>query len=136
MALVPWIALGGALGAVARFGVTVWAAVLDVGASPSLGDLGGQRDRFSPVSEDSSRGATWSARAGFSPGSRACCFTTGVMGAFTTFSTFSVETLRLLDSVENVAWAAANVLGNVVLSLGAAAVGMAMVRGLWAGGPS
>jgi len=55
---------------------------------------------------------------------------TGFMGAFTTFSTFSVDTLGLLESGRMGA-AAGNVLGNVSLGLAAAFVGVAMVRALF-----
>lgn len=51
----------------------------------------------------------------------------GFMGAFTTFSSFSVETLHLAKD-GNYALALANVLLNVVLSLVAAYVGMALVK--------
>ena len=53
--------------------------------------------------------------------------TTGLLGAFTTFSTFSVETLVLLQADR---WAAgvANVLLSVALCLGAAWLGTLLVR--------
>jgi CrcB protein len=54
---------------------------------------------------------------------------TGLLGAYTTFSTFSLETFRLL---EGGAWggAALNVAGNLVLGLVAVAVGVAVGRAL------
>jgi CrcB protein len=55
---------------------------------------------------------------------------TGFLGAFTTFSTFSVETVRL---AERDPWlAAANVAANLVLGLGAAVLGVAIGRWLGA----
>ena len=53
--------------------------------------------------------------------------TTGLLGAFTTFSTFSVETLVLLQSGRWLA-AAANVVLSVALCLGAAWLGTLLVR--------
>lgn len=56
-------------------------------------------------------------------------FGTGVLGAFTTWSAFSVETVRL---AEQVGWApaAANVAAQLVAGLGAAVAGMALARAL------
>ena len=68
-----------------------------------------------------------------SPGMRAL-LTTGFLGAFTTFSTFSVETIRLLERGD-LGWAAATVVGNVTLGLLGAGGGIAAVRWLQGGGP-
>jgi len=51
----------------------------------------------------------------------------GVLGAFTTFSTFSMETLELLEKGDIVR-AIANVLLNVILCIGAAWIGVLVVR--------
>lgn len=61
-----------------------------------------------------------------SPATRAF-LTAGVCGGFTTFSTFSVETLALLESG---AWGrgAAYITASVVLSVGAAAIGYGLGR--------
>lgn len=48
---------------------------------------------------------------------------TGFLGAFTTFSTFSVESMQLVESGEY-GVAAASVLGNLVLGLSGAALGL------------
>ena len=53
--------------------------------------------------------------------------TTGLLGAFTTFSTFSMETLALLQAGRWLA-GAANVLLSVALCLGAAWLGTLLVR--------
>ncbi len=53
--------------------------------------------------------------------------TTGILGGFTTFSAFSIETL-LLWRDGNAAVAFANIAANLVLSLGACAIGF------WLGG--
>ena len=51
----------------------------------------------------------------------------GVLGAFTTFSTFGYETLRLMRD-GHPALALGNALANVLLGLGAVWVGWAVVR--------
>lgn len=51
----------------------------------------------------------------------------GLLGAFTTFSTFSVETLNLIESGQ-LARALANVLLSVVLCIAAAALGVLLAR--------
>ena len=50
---------------------------------------------------------------------------TGLIGAYTTFSTFTFDTVRLLENAE---WSpgVANVAVSVVLGLGAAALGLAL----------
>lgn len=53
----------------------------------------------------------------------------GVLGAFTTFSTFSIETLNLIQSGET-ARAALNIVLSVVLCIGAAGIGLLLGRQL------
>ena len=53
----------------------------------------------------------------------------GLLGAFTTFSTFSVETLNLMENGQLVK-AATNALLSVGLCVGAAAVGVGIARQL------
>lgn len=54
---------------------------------------------------------------------------TGVLGGFTTFSAFSIETVLLIDQGEALK-AALNVMLNVTLCVGAVAIGMALARAL------
>lgn len=54
---------------------------------------------------------------------------TGLLGGFTTFSAFSLDTLKLIQSGQSLQ-AAAYVLGSVVLSLFATALGVALARSL------
>jgi fluoride exporter len=54
---------------------------------------------------------------------------TGLLGGFTTFSAFSLDTLRLVEAGQPLQ-AAAYVLGSVVLSLIAVALGVALARSL------
>ena len=117
------IAVGGALGALARYGTTlllVWAlgpsfpwgtlAVNGVGSFVLGGIVGlAEVDPAFPQTAKSLAG-------------------TGFCGAFTTFSTFSVETVRMSPPL-----AFANVAANVAVSLGAAACGFAVARALRAG---
>lgn len=54
---------------------------------------------------------------------------TGVLGAFTTFSTFSLETVRLIDA-GRLPLAAANMAGSVLVCLLSAIAGIALARSL------
>jgi len=69
------------------------------------------------------------ARGILSPGARVFLLI-GVLGGFTTFSSFGYETLQLLRDGEALP-ALANVLLQVVLGLGAVWAGSALVRLVW-----
>ncbi|MFJ2894027.1 fluoride efflux transporter CrcB [Streptomyces sp. NPDC087218] len=55
---------------------------------------------------------------------------TGLCGALTTYSTFSYETLRLIEDGARF-YAVANVLASVVAGLGAVFVGVSLAQALW-----
>lgn len=116
------IALFGALGALARNGVDGWVSqrtgaafpwgtlVVNVTGCLLLGFL------FTLLTE----------RITIDPSLR-FAVTTGFVGAYTTFSTFSLETLRLIQDGE--VWqAAGNVLLSVVIGLAGVYAGMVIAR--------
>ena len=113
------IAAGGAAGTLARFGISAWMApvtirfpfatlLINVVGSFLIGWLSGE---WSPVKDITIRAA----------------LTIGFCGGFTTFSTFSIETVRMLHGGD-ARRAATYVLASVVLSVGAAALGVAAAR--------
>ncbi|WP_045877293.1 fluoride efflux transporter CrcB [Pseudofrankia sp. DC12] len=55
---------------------------------------------------------------------------TGLCGALSTYSTFSYETLRLVEDGSRLL-AAANALGSVLAAFGAAVLGVAVARAVW-----
>ena len=107
------IGLGGFFGAIARYGLSAFVhrfmstsfpyGTLAVNVAGCLA-LGG----IMYFGED---------KAFLSPAARAF-FAMGLLGAFTTFSTFGHETLELVSSGRTL-WAAANVTANVTLGIGA-----------------
>ena len=116
------VAIGGAVGALARHGVST-AAAAAFGPRFPLGTL------IVNVAGSFVMGwlfALFTGRMDISPELR-LLVTTGLLGAFTTFSTFSVETLVLLQDGRWLA-GAANVLLSVALCLGAAWLGTLVVR--------
>ena len=108
----PLIALGGALGsvlralAVAAIGAPLGTAVVNVLGSFLIGVLFVFLD----------------ARVGWQ-----LFLITGVMGGFTTFSAFSLDTLKLIQQGQ-ILQAAGYVLGSVALSLAAVALGATLAR--------
>jgi len=119
------IALAGALGALARWGVGTWfgqrfpsfpwgTLVVNVSGSFLLGVL------FAALIE----------RAAASPTMR-IALTTGLMGAYTTFSTFSLETFRLIEDGAT-GPALANIGLSLVLGLVAVWLGVSLGRAVWA----
>ncbi len=115
------IAAGGAIGALARYLVSLavnlrvdgpfpfGTLAVNVTGSLAIGVLFALFDRIGPVQ---------TARL---------LLITGFLGAYTTFSSYSLETARLL-SQGRVALALANFALNNALCLGATALGLALVR--------
>jgi len=118
------IAAGGALGALLRFwvasGVAAWLGrgfpygtlLVNVSGSLAIGVL------YILLLERADVGAVWR-----------LFLMTGLLGAFTTFSTFSLETLVLIESGEYLK-AGFNVLLSVILCLAAAYAGVLLGRQL------
>ena len=118
---VLWVALGGALGSVARYAIS-GIAVRWLGATFPYGTL------FVNVTGSFTIGllaALVAADGRPSLGADARAFLlVGVLGGFTTFSSFSLETLNLARSGA-LAPAMLNVAGSVVLCLTAVSLGFA-----------
>lgn len=113
------IAAGGAAGTLARFGISAWMApatirfpfatlLINVLGSFLIGWLGGD---WSPVKDVTTRAA----------------LTIGFCGGFTTFSTFSLEIVRMVHGGD-VRRAATYVVASVALSVSAAALGVLAAR--------
>lgn len=116
------VALGGAAGAMLRYGLSGWLHEL-TGMTFPIGTL------FVNVLGAFIIGLVLELSTGrflFSPETRSL-LTTGFCGALTTFSTFSFETLSLMQEQQ---WAAAagNVLLNVVLCLITVYLGVLLAR--------
>lgn len=117
------IAVGGALGALARYGLGGWVHGWAGAAFPwgtlAVNGVGSFALGFS---------LGWAEATAVSPEVRALV-TIGLLGAFTTFSTYSYETVALLRDGE---WSrgAAYALGS--LALGLVAVGAGLVAASWA----
>lgn len=122
-AAVGWVALGGALGATARFLVSEWSAsklgqefphgtlIVNVTGSFALGLLIGLAVRGVTI-----------------PGPVRATVAVGFLGAYTTFSTFAVDTVTLGPGAGRLATAIANVALNNLLSLAAALLGLSLAR--------
>ncbi len=113
------VALGSALGGAARFLLAGWVGarlgesfpwgtvLVNVLGSALIGALAAQEEMLSPEARQ--------------------FLMVGVLGGFTTFSSFSLQTLRLAQDGDWVR-AAGNVLGSVALCLAAVAVGYRLAR--------
>ncbi len=118
------VAAGGALGALARYGLTVAVHAM-AGRGFPWGTLAAN------VLGSFAMGLLYVLlleRSAAPPEARALLLT-GLLGAFTTFSTFTVETLNLVEAGA-LGRAAANVVASVALCLLAAWIGMGAARQL------
>lgn len=116
------VALGGAIGAVARYGISGWVHGL-TGAFFPVGTLAvniAGSFIIGLILQAATGRFLWSLETRL-------LLTTGFCGGLTTFSTFSYETLLLLQDQQ---WLAAggNTLLNVVICLGAAYLGLVVGR--------
>lgn len=68
--------------------------------------------------------------AGVAPAALGAVLGTGLCGALTTFSTFSYETLRLVEE-DALAFAVANLVASLVAGLGAAFLGVQVAHLAW-----
>lgn len=115
MTLIP-VAFGGALGAVLRY-LTGLAVGFPFGtlAVNVLGSF--------------AIGLLWVALAARGQNNLAPFLVTGILGGFTTFSAFSLDTLRLIEA-GRIGAAVAYVIGSVALSIGACIVGVLIARAM------
>jgi fluoride exporter len=117
-----WIGTGGFLGAVARY----WVGNLIAGAAPAGFPLGTMAVN---ISGSLLLGffATAGIESGIVPPAVRLAVAAGFLGAYTTYSTWSLETLRLIQAGA-VGLAALNILGTVIGTLAGAWAGYAAGR--------
>jgi CrcB protein len=124
--LLAVVTLGGGLGSVARFLVTTLVQqriALDFPAATFIINVAGSFliGLVAQIGVDTTM---------LSPEAR-LFLTTGICGGFTTFSTFSYETMQLLEE-DRYGSATAYVAGSVLVSLAACMLGIASARGMLA----
>jgi fluoride exporter len=124
MPTVLWVALGGAIGSVARYGINIWSGRL-------LGAEFPWHTFIVNVLGCFTMGALIALMAlKLNVGTEIRSFlTTGILGGFTTFSAFSLDFALLIER-KSYGAAAAYGAGSVVLSLIAVFAGLALVRTL------
>jgi CrcB protein len=119
------VALGGALGAATRYGVSLalpargddWPLatfLINVSGSLLIGLLAGW------LATRDAGGEPWRLLLGV-----------GVLGGFTTFSAYSLETLRMIERGDFVG-ASTYAIGSVIAGLAAVAIGLAITRRVFA----
>jgi CrcB protein len=121
-----WVGLGGFLGSIGRYLLSGYIQNLVRGTGFPYGTLAVNLTGCLFIGFLSQ----WVETRGFlSPEARLFVFM-GLLGGFTTFSTFSNETMNLWQAGDSTA-ALANVAVHVVLGLGAAWLGHALAYGIW-----
>jgi CrcB protein len=119
-----WLAVGGGLGAVARYGLTQWVDARHEGGFPfgtlAVNVVGCFAIGVIATLADEGRSLPPTARL---------LLVTGVLGGFTTFSAFGLDTLRMLEAGRLLA-GFANAAGSVVLGVAAVVAGVAITRAL------
>jgi CrcB protein len=115
------VALGGGLGAAARFGVSL--------AIPARGDAWPLATFLINVSGSLAIGilAGWLSTRGEAGEQWRLFLGVGVLGGFTTFSAYSLETLRMIERND---WLGASTysIGSVLAGLVAVAIGMGLAK--------
>jgi len=112
-----WICLGGATGTAARYGIGVWAAGRFTGGLPAGTILVNLIGCFAiALIMAVSAAFEWSATVRLA-------LTVGLMGGFTTYSTFNYETLQYLQQNDWLA-ACANVAATLLVCLAAGILGV------------
>ena len=141
---IHWVAAGGACGAVLRYGVQVWAASRSA-AAPAAATVSTGAETSGPLAVLQlpwgtllvnglgclAIGALSGAFAGtpwFENVGRAF-LVTGLLGAFTTFSAFSMDALALFEQGRP-GWAVGYVVASLAISLAAAFLGYRVAEGL------
>jgi CrcB protein len=114
------VGAGGALGALARYGISLWANTRFETPFPT--------GTFTiNVSGSFAIGLIASLSMGFAWNEQARLFITmGFLGAFTTFSTFEYETLLLVMNGKRMGIALGYVAASIIVGLGAVALGFAL----------
>ena len=126
MSKILLVGFGGFVGAVLRYGISGWVQRWTGSVNFPYGTLAVNLlgclviGLLAGLAED---------RGLFTPEARLFLFI-GVLGAFTTFSTFGIETLNLLRDQNNLA-AYANMMMSVGLGLGMVWLGRAAARLIW-----
>ena len=120
------IALAGALGSLARYGVgrltlSLWGEGFPWGTL-TVNVLGSFLLAFVLTASLHNHG--------FLPETLRVAMTTGFLGAFTTFSTFSYESLSMVERGPQ--WMVFNLLANLLVGLSAGALGIFLATKLWA----
>ena len=126
MGKILWVGFGGFLGSIGRYVLSEYVQHLVRGTGFPYGTLAVNLIGCLGIGFLSQ----WVGTRGFlGPETRLFVFT-GLLGGFTTFSTFSYETMNLWQAGDSAA-AFANVAVHVVLGLGAAWLGHALAYGIW-----
>ncbi|MFN4141288.1 fluoride efflux transporter CrcB [Aestuariivirga sp.] len=122
MPLVLWVALGGSIGAAARYGVNVWSGrvlggefpwhtlIVNVAGCFAMGVLTGLLALKLNLSQE-----------------MRAFLTTGILGGFTTFSAFSLDFALLVERKATFA-AGAYAAASVFLSIAAVFAGLQLIR--------
>lgn len=122
MSVILQVALGGAIGAAGRYTVGLW-SVRQFGAGFPTGTL------IVNVLGSFIIGLVFVLMMERGAGRYAPFVITGVLGGFTTFSTFSLDVIKLFER-NDFAQAALYVCASLVLSISAVFVGIWLARGL------